>query len=144
MNASNRLKSWTQHKELLIGGALFIGVLGFYSLSWFYGLTNGHHHFQGGVSTVGAERVLAGDIPYRDFWTIYAPGQFYLLALLFRLFGTHLLVEVVAASIVCAAAACLCYRLVMNLVGQRLLALACAGIFVAAIFNTGYYNRLGS
>jgi hypothetical protein len=144
MNPRNWLKLWIFHKELLIGGILFLGVLGFYSLGWFYGLTNGNHHFWGGVSTVGAERVLAGDIPYRDFWTIYAPGQFYLLALLFQIFGTHLIVEVVAASTLCAAAACLCYRLVMNLVGQRFLALACAGIFVTATFNTGYYKRLGS
>jgi hypothetical protein len=144
MNARNRPNSQPRHKELLIGGALFLGVLGFYSLSWFYGLTNGSHHFWGGVSTVGAQRVLAGDLPYRDFWTIYAPGQFYLLALLFRIFGTHLFVEVVAGSVVCSAAAYFCYRLVMNLVEQRFLAIACAGVFVAATFNTGYYKRLGS
>src|SRR4029434_508065 len=69
-----------------------------------------------GKIVVGAERILEGEIPYRDFWTMYAPGQFYLLALMFKIFGTHLLVEVIATSIVCAAAACVCYRLVFNLV----------------------------
>ena len=45
-----------------------------------------------GVAVVGAQRVLEGEIPYRDFWTIYAPGSFYLLAGAFSVFGSHLLV----------------------------------------------------
>ncbi|MFC1497402.1 ArnT family glycosyltransferase [Verrucomicrobiota bacterium] len=44
-----------------------------------------------GVSVYGAMRILSGDIPYRDFWTIYAPGQFYVLAALFRIFPASLL-----------------------------------------------------
>jgi len=44
-----------------------------------------------GFILVNAQRVLAGQIPYRDFWTQYAPGQFYLLALLHKLFGASLL-----------------------------------------------------
>jgi len=46
-----------------------------------------------GIVTVGATRVMAGDVPYRDFWTVYGPGQFYALAAAFRLFGTSVLVE---------------------------------------------------
>jgi uncharacterized membrane protein len=87
---------------------LFVGPLAFSSVDWFFDLT-------GGVQTVGAERVLAGEITYRDFWTMYAHGHFYLLALLFHIFGTHLLVEVIAGSVVSATAACLCYLLVFNL-----------------------------
>ncbi len=34
-----------------------------------------------------------GEIPYKDFWTIYSPAQFYVLAGLFKLFGTSLMVE---------------------------------------------------
>jgi uncharacterized protein (DUF697 family) len=130
--------------DILVPVALFFGVLGFYSLDWAYSLSNGEFGFVGGKATVGAERVLAGDIPYRDFWTMYAPGQFYLLALLFKLFGKHLLVEVVAASVVCAAAACFCYLLVMEMAGRRLLALAGAGVYAAATWNTGYVKFLGS
>jgi hypothetical protein len=36
---------------------------------------------------------LEGDLPYRDFWGMYAPGQFYALAGLFKLFGSSVLVE---------------------------------------------------
>lgn len=46
-----------------------------------------------GITVYGAVRVLNGDIPYRDFWTIYSPGQFYALAGLFKLFGTSIIVE---------------------------------------------------
>jgi Dolichyl-phosphate-mannose-protein mannosyltransferase len=45
----------------------------------------GHHVYN-------ASRVMLGDVPYRDFWTIYAPGQFYVLAAIFQLLGTNLIV----------------------------------------------------
>ena len=134
---SDRLGLSIRYDEALTVGALFFGTVGLYSLDWFNGLP-------GGISTVGAERVLNGEIPYRDFWTMYAPGHFYLLALLFRVFGTHLLVEVVAASVISAAAGCVCYRLVFNLTERRLEALACASIFLAAMYNTGYFKSLGT
>jgi hypothetical protein len=37
-----------------------------------------------------AERILRGQVPYRDFFSELAPGSFYLHAALFRLFGTDL------------------------------------------------------
>ena len=46
-----------------------------------------------GLVLVGAERVLRGDLPYRDFWTLYAPGSFYVVAGLYALFGELVLVE---------------------------------------------------
>jgi hypothetical protein len=116
---------------------LFVGALAVSSADWFFGL-------KGGVSTVGAERVLAGEMPYRDFWTLYAPGHFYLLAFLFHIFGPHILVEAIAGSVVSAAAACLCYLLVFNLVGGRLAALLCAVIFFASGYNAGFFRWLGT
>ena len=46
-----------------------------------------------GVAVTGAMRILHGEIPYRDFWTMYAPGQYYFLAGLFKFFGQSLLIE---------------------------------------------------
>jgi hypothetical protein len=63
-----------------------------------------------GLILYGAERVLSGDIPYADFWTLYAPGQYYLLAMLFSWFEPLIVVErwlslaTVAANVGFAAA----------------------------------------
>jgi hypothetical protein len=46
-----------------------------------------------GVLLSGAQRLLAGELPYRDFWTIYGPGQFAVLAALFGLAGESLWVS---------------------------------------------------
>lgn len=46
-----------------------------------------------GIIVFGAQRVLQGDLPYRDFWTQYSPGQLYVLAGLFQAFGSNIMVE---------------------------------------------------
>jgi hypothetical protein len=46
-----------------------------------------------GLVTVNALRILNGDVPYRDFWVQHAPGQFYVLAFLFKIFGPSVAVE---------------------------------------------------
>jgi hypothetical protein len=46
-----------------------------------------------GLILAGADRILKGHLPYVHFWSIYPPGQFYALALLFKLFGSSVLVE---------------------------------------------------
>jgi hypothetical protein len=46
-----------------------------------------------GLILFGSARVQSGDIPYRDFYANYGPGQFYALATLFKVFGPSVLVE---------------------------------------------------
>lgn len=45
-----------------------------------------------GFVATNAMRVLSGEVPYRDFWAIYPPGQFYVVAALFNLLGPSLAV----------------------------------------------------
>jgi hypothetical protein len=46
-----------------------------------------------GFVLYAAERLLRGDLPYRDFQLHYMPGQFYVVAALFAAFGHSLFVE---------------------------------------------------
>jgi hypothetical protein len=72
-----------------------IGYLGVFALAVVYWLPiagTGLNVYDEGLRLYGAQRILAGDLPYRDVFTYYGPAQFYWPALLFRLFGTQVLV----------------------------------------------------
>jgi hypothetical protein len=77
-----------------------------------------------GVAVYGAERVLHGEVPYRDFWTIYAPGDLYLLAALFKTFGPRLIVERHAWVLLDAVLAVLVYAIARR-AGNRAWAILC-------------------
>ena len=90
-----------------------------------------------GLIVSGAERILHGQHPYTDFNTGYPPGQFYTVALVFRVFGTSLLAERIWDSLwrlAIVAAAC---WLAHELAGKnlKLLPLACCAVLIGA---TGY------
>lgn len=64
-----------------------------------------------GLMLTGAFRILNGDIPSRDFYVVYGPGQFYVLAGLFKVFGLNLLVARIYDSAVFSAIAFLSFFL---------------------------------
>jgi hypothetical protein len=49
--------------------------------------------FDEGIVLMDAMRVLNGDIIHRDFYSIYGPGQYYIVAALFHFFGKGFMVE---------------------------------------------------
>jgi hypothetical protein len=49
--------------------------------------------FDEGVAVFNATRIMNGDFPYKDFWTVYPPGQSIALAAIFKIFGSSLLVS---------------------------------------------------
>lgn len=58
-----------------------------------------------GILLQGAQRILDGQIPYRDFFSFYTPGSFYLLAGLFKAFGDTFMVarlSLAASGAVCS------------------------------------------
>src|SRR5258708_3713909 len=57
-----------------------------------------------GIVLTGAERILCGEVPYRDFFSFYTPGSFYLIAFLFRVFGDSF--AVARTSLALAGAGC--------------------------------------
>lgn len=45
-----------------------------------------------GIILQGAQRILHGQVLYRDFFSFFTPGSYYLLALLFKIFGSSMMV----------------------------------------------------
>ena len=67
-----------------------------------------------GILLQGAQRVLSGQVLYRDFFSFYTPGSYYALALLFKVFGSTM----VAARIALAFAGAL-LTLITYLLARR-------------------------
>lgn len=64
-----------------------------------------------GIVLQGATRVLAGQIPYRDFFSFYTPGSFYLIAGLFRIFGNSFAVARTSLAVTGALCSTITYIL---------------------------------
>jgi 4-amino-4-deoxy-L-arabinose transferase-like glycosyltransferase len=45
-----------------------------------------------GIILQGAQRILQGQVLYRDFFSFFTPGSYYFLALLFKIFGSSIIV----------------------------------------------------
>jgi hypothetical protein len=92
-----------------------------------------------GLILFGAERVLHGDVPHRDFYANYGPAQFYLLAGLYKLFGASVLVERALDTV----ERCCCVVLVFAIVDRaapRVHAILAAG---ASLIWLQYFGAYG-
>jgi len=69
------------------GAVLFFALLVFIL---FVPLKSFFNFYDEGFAVFNATRLLNGEAPYRDFWAIYPPGQLYILAGVFKLFGVSL------------------------------------------------------
>jgi hypothetical protein len=95
------------------------------------------------VTDLSAWRMVHGAVPYRDFWTMYAPGSFTVLAGFFAVFGRELIVSRLLGMLTAAAAVAVHYRLARRLVHPRAAWLPSV-IFAATFFGTGYYASFSS
>jgi hypothetical protein len=75
------------------------------ALYWRPVLPLGLNLYDEGIRLYGADRVLAGDLPYFDFFAYYGPAQFYWPAALFELFGREIMVARIGGLAVAALAA---------------------------------------
>src|ERR1700688_1223171 len=80
-----------------------------------------------GIVLQGAERILHGEVPYRDFFSFYTPGSFYLLAGLFKVFGDSFIVARTSIATVGAGLSVVTYLLARR-VCSRQIALLAAGL----------------
>jgi hypothetical protein len=93
-----------------------------------------------GLSLYGAVRVLHGDLPYRDFWTMYGPGQFYVLAASFRLFGVYGLCGRVLFLLTNTVSLVAILRILDELTGRLRLSLLTTLIVLLWISTIGSYT----
>jgi dolichyl-phosphate-mannose-protein mannosyltransferase len=84
-----------------------------------------------GFTLVGAERILRGQIPYRDFSAFYTLGSFYQTAILFKLFGDSLAVARTALLAYAGIFAAITYLLTRRIYGRS------AALFAAAMLIFG-------
>jgi hypothetical protein len=77
-----------------------------------------------GLMLAAASRIADGQVPYSDFWWFYPPGQPYLLAGLWELFGPSLLVWRIVRLLCDATVAVLAYLLAVRGGASPRLALA--------------------
>ena len=82
-----------------------------------------------GIVLAGAQRILEGQIPYRDFFSFYTPGSFYVTALLFKVFGSSIVVARGALVFFGASFAAVTYVLARRTCSQAIALLV--GILVA-------------
>ena len=95
-----------------------------------------------GLVLTGAMRVAAGQFPHKDFYADYGPGQFYVLAGLFRLFGQSVLIEriygIFVWSAIVSGAFCISLRL-MTVRAAVAVAALCA-LWISSVQYPTYPN----
>jgi hypothetical protein len=126
-------------REVLIrSGLVFFAAY----LILFFGMSLRPNTYDEGIVLTGAMRVAAGQIQHRDFYAIYGPAQFYVLAGLFKLFGESIFVERLFDLFIRASLVAFVYA-ILSLYCRR--AVAVCASFVALLWLFGlYYSTVGT
>jgi hypothetical protein len=117
--------------------AVFILSLLYFVLLMKYGLP-----YDEGYLLDGVERVMEGQLIYRDFHHTYAPGRFYLIAAAFDIAGKHILVERFIFALLQAVKCMLAFLIARKITGSRyaylapLLILAAPGPWHKVFFSS--------
>ncbi|MFN3819239.1 glycosyltransferase family 39 protein [Blastomonas sp.] len=86
---------------------VFLGAL----LALFLLMNRDINIYDEGIVLTGGLRTLAGDIPHRDYYSTYGPGQNYILAFIMKFFGHDILYARVYSILTMAAAVVVVYGL---------------------------------
>src|SRR5437764_1933866 len=120
------------HRDRFIAVLVFVMSLAYLSI---------FHHYTSlepdeGIVLQGAERILRGEVPYRDFFSFYTPGSFYLAAFLFRVAGDSLVVARIGLAVAGAICSVITYLLARRVCSRGI------AVFVAALTtSTGFAFR---
>ncbi len=86
-----------------------------------------------GIVLQGAQRILDGQVLYRDFFSFFTPGSYYLNALLFRLFGDSFLVARTAVAFIGAGFSPITYLLARRVCSREIALLVTGLMTVTAL-----------
>jgi hypothetical protein len=92
--------------------------------------------FDEAIFLVGSDRILSGDVPFRDFYALYPPGQYYVVAALLETFGRSVLTVRVYCLVVRALIALLLFLLCV----QRVAPSASSSTGACVLWLSGYRN----
>lgn len=125
----------TPVSRALAAAAIFVGALVYLTLC----MDRSVAMFDEGEILFNSVQVMNGQVPHRDFFTMYPPGQYYILAALYKLLGPSILIERVWDTVVRAC----CTVLVFLVVGQaasRRFALVTAAVSLVFLGYVGTYG----
>jgi hypothetical protein len=127
-------------KTLLLAAlAVFMAALVYFSSYAEYGLA-----YDEGYLLDGVEKVMDGQLIYRDFHHTYAPGRFYLVAAAFKVFGKNLLVERYVFAFLQALKCMFAFLIVWEVTRSRLAFLAPLLILIApGPWHKVFFSSLG-
>lgn len=101
------------------------------SVFYLASLPLGLNLFDEGIGLTSAERVARGDIPYRDFWSVYAPAGPYLYGGWMSLFGFSVLSARILTAVLLLASAFAMFSIARRLASP---AAGLAAFFVAIVW----------
>lgn len=101
----------SRRKTCVAAAAIFAVAFAYFLSYSRYGLA-----YDEGYLLDGVERIINGQVIYRDFHHTYAPGRFYLIAAAFELFGKNILVERVIFALLQAIKCTLGFLIVRSIV----------------------------
>jgi hypothetical protein len=92
-----------------------------------------------GIILTGAARAMDGAVIHRDFYTNYGPGQFYVLAALFKMFGASVLVERIWDTVVRSVSVVLVF-IIVGRAAPSWLAVSASAVSLLWLATFGFYG----
>ncbi|MBI4226011.1 hypothetical protein HY612_02755 [Candidatus Roizmanbacteria bacterium] len=108
---------------------LIILVISVILLAFFF--NRGFAFYDEGFILHGAQRVLQGEIPYRDFDFIYTPVTIYLVAAIFKLFGESILIGRLLVLVVGVLTSLLIFSITYKISKNRIFSYLSALIYLS-------------
>ncbi|MBI5375314.1 MAG: glycosyltransferase family 39 protein [Candidatus Schekmanbacteria bacterium] len=97
-------------------------------------------HYDEGLMVYTSARIMNGDIPYKDFFSNFPPGQLYLVALLFKIFSVTVIVERIASVIILSFLSLTVYLIADKILPRRFALLA----WFISLIHIGAYGFYGN